>query len=61
MGHVLHPGALEAQNIDALFFMLVWDRYGFDNKCFRTRYAKFVFLHPMGYAGQVMHSGVSKA
>jgi hypothetical protein len=27
--HVLHSGASEARNDDALFFMLEWDQYGF--------------------------------
>jgi hypothetical protein len=27
--HVGHVGAAGPQNIDALFFMLGWDRYGF--------------------------------
>jgi hypothetical protein len=27
VGHVVHYGASGAQNINALFFMLGWDRY----------------------------------
>jgi hypothetical protein len=44
-----------------LFFMLGWDRYGFNKKSNGTHYAELVFLHPFGYAGCVVHSGVSGA
>jgi hypothetical protein len=47
------------RNIDTLFFMLVWDRYIFQKKRTRTRYAKLVFWHPVGSAGQVGHCGGS--
>jgi hypothetical protein len=43
----------------ALFFMFMWDRYGFDKKCVGTRYVKHVFLHLVGSAGRVVHSGSS--
>jgi hypothetical protein len=49
------------QNINALFFMLRWDRFRFDKKCARTRYAELVFLHPVGFAGYVVHSDASGA
>jgi hypothetical protein len=39
--------------------MLGWDRYQFDKICIGTSYAKLLFLHPMGYAGDVVHSGAS--
>jgi hypothetical protein len=42
-------------------FMLRWDMYGYDKKRARTHYAELVFLHPMGSAGHVMHSGASGA
>jgi hypothetical protein len=61
VGHVVLFGASEVRNVDALFFMLQWDRYGFDKKCFGTRDAKLVFLHPVGSAGHVVHSGASGA
>jgi hypothetical protein len=50
-GHVVHSGVFEAQNGDALFFMLGWDRYGFDKKHTGTRYAKLVFLYLVGSTG----------
>jgi hypothetical protein len=34
-----------------------WDRYGFDKKRFRTSYAEPVFLHLVGSACHVVHSG----
>jgi hypothetical protein len=41
--------------------MLKLDRYRFDKKRIRARYVKLVFLHPVGYAGHVVHSGASGA
>jgi hypothetical protein len=39
----VHSVASGVQNVDALFFMLGWDRYGFHKKHVGTRYAKLVF------------------
>jgi hypothetical protein len=61
VGHVVRFGMSEERIVNVLFFMLEWDRYGFDKKCFRTRYAKLVFSHPVGSAGHVVHSGASEA
>jgi hypothetical protein len=41
--------------------MLGWDQYGFDKKCAGTRCAELMFLHPVGSAGLVVHSGASGA
>jgi hypothetical protein len=61
IGHVVLSSVSGLRNVDALFFMLQWDQYGFDKKRFRTRYAKLVFLHPVGSVGHVVHSGASGA
>jgi hypothetical protein len=59
VGHVVYSVVSAARNIYALFFMPGWDRYVFDKKCVGTRYAKLVFLHPVGSVGHVVHFGAS--
>jgi hypothetical protein len=53
--------ASEARNIDVLFFMFWWDRYGFPKKRVGTCYVELVFLHTVGSRGHVVHSRASEA
>jgi hypothetical protein len=57
--HVVHSLASGARNINVLLFKLVWARCGFRKKCAGTRYAEVLFLHPVGFASHVVHSGAS--
>jgi hypothetical protein len=59
-GHVVHSGASGPQNVDTLFFMLVWDQYGFDITRTETRYVELVFLALEGSMVHVVHSGASR-
>jgi hypothetical protein len=60
----MHSGAFAVRNIDALFVILGWDRYGFLKKHARTHYAgthyaKHVFYYLVGSTGHIVHSGAS--
>jgi hypothetical protein len=41
--------------------MLGWDKYILDKKRIGMRYTELVFLHTVGFAGQVVHFGGSWA
>jgi hypothetical protein len=56
----MHYVESRAQNVDALFFKLGWDRTGFNKEHTTTHYAELVFLHLVGSVCHVLHSGVSK-
>jgi hypothetical protein len=60
-GHVVHSGASRPGNVDALFFILELDPYGFHKKGVGTHCAKLVFLHPIESVGHVVHSSASRA
>jgi hypothetical protein len=55
-GHVVYSGASGARNMIALFFILVWDGYGFNKMRVGRCYVELVFLHPVGSVGHVVHS-----
>jgi hypothetical protein len=60
-GHIVHSVASGTLNVNVLFFMLEWEECGFYKMRDGTPYTKLVFLHPMGYAGRVVHCGASEA
>jgi hypothetical protein len=51
-GHIVHSRASLVRNVDAIFFKLRWDRYGFHKNHVGTRYAKSV--------GHIVHFGASE-
>jgi hypothetical protein len=59
VGHVVNSGVSGAQNVDAIFFMLGRDRYGFNKKDAGTCYVEQVFFHLVGSVGHVEHISAS--
>jgi hypothetical protein len=72
VAQVVHSDASGAQNVDTPFFLCIWgvkhrrtifilrwDQHGFDRKRIGRCYTELVFLHPIGSAGHVVHSGTS--
>jgi hypothetical protein len=57
----VYSGGFGARGVDVLFFMLRWAWCGFHKKCTGACYAKLLFLHPVGFAGLIVHSGASGA
>jgi hypothetical protein len=57
--HAVHSDACQVCSVDALFFMLGWDRYGSNKKGTGTSYAELEFLHTVGYAAHVVLSSAS--
>jgi hypothetical protein len=45
--------------MDALFFLLGWERHGIQKERVETHDPKLVFLHLVGHAGHIVHSGAS--
>jgi hypothetical protein len=41
--------------------MLGWDRCSFHKNRVGTSYVELVLLHPVGYAGLIVHYGASRA
>jgi hypothetical protein len=59
VGHIVCSRASEAQNVNALFFILWWVHCGSHKKRVGTRYAEPAFLDLVGFAGNVVHSSAS--
>jgi hypothetical protein len=60
-GHLVHSGVSVAQKVNTIFFVVGWDRYGFDRKRPTTSNVELVFLHFVGYAGHIVYSDASGA
>jgi hypothetical protein len=58
-GHIVYPSESAAQNVDALFLMLMWDWYRFQKNRIWTHYAEYVFLRLVGSVGHIVHSSAS--
>jgi hypothetical protein len=54
----MRPGV---RNVDALFFILVWERYVFDKKRVGAHYPELVFLRLVGSACHIVHCDASGA
>jgi hypothetical protein len=61
IGHVVQSSASGVRKVDAQIFMLGWDWCGFHKKCVGTSYVELVFLHPVAYAGHIVHFSASEA
>jgi hypothetical protein len=55
-GNIMQPEASGMQNIDALFFILGCEHYGFDENCFGKHYSELVFLYSVGSVGHIVDS-----
>jgi hypothetical protein len=53
----MRSGASVMQNIDAIFFMLRWARFGFDKNRTGTRYVELVCFASSGTYGSVVRFG----
>jgi hypothetical protein len=60
-GHIVHSSASRARIVEAQFFILGWDRYGFHKKCAGTCSIELMFLPPVRSASHIVQSGASEA
>jgi hypothetical protein len=51
---------VQGRNVNTLFLMLKWAQCNLNKMRAGTHHAELVFLHPVGSAGHVVHSGPSK-